>query len=159
MEEIKTQKVSTAHGELQWYRDWDRDGAITMLNPKTIALYRELKYGANAHPACEDYDVFFAFSDQQFAEGLKKIRPLRDGEKLVSAGAGLYGTRDGVERFIAAYDARDKKIKKECDPQEVYFHEYNNHESMLSWDGDAEPFKIIKKIWGNKIASKITRIK
>lgn len=128
-----------------------------MHNAKTIKRYKELeeeKYTTD----CYRYDCFFAFSNQQFAEGLKKIRPLKEGEKLVCDGAGMYGTRDGIDKFFAAYDEIDKRIKQECDPQEVYFYEFNNNESMISWDGDAEPMKIITRIWGKEVADNIVRL-
>lgn len=150
--------IKTLPSGLQYSRDFSEyDGCVVMHNAKTIDRYKELQK-EKENIDCFSYDCFFAFSNQQFADGLKKIRPLKEGEKLVSVGAGMYGTRDGVDKFFAAYDEFDAKIKKECDPQEVYFYEYNNHESMISWEGDAEPLKIIRRIWGKEIASKITRI-
>lgn len=150
--------IKTLPSGLQYSRDFSEyDGCVVMHNAKTINRYRELQEEKSKQD-CYRYDCFFAFSNQQFAEGLKKIRPLKEGEKLVSVGAGMYGTRDGVDKFFAAYDEIDKRIKQECDPQEVYFYEYNNHESMISWDGDAEPFKIIRRIWGDETAAKIVRL-
>lgn len=143
---------------MQYSRDCgEYDGCVVMHNAKTISLYKKLQEEKN-HIDCYRYDCFFAFSNQQFAEGLKKIRPLKEGEKLVSVGAGMYGTRDGVDKFFAAYDEIDALVKQECDPQEVYFYEFNNHESMISWDGDAEPYKIIVRIWGEEIANGIVRL-
>ena len=150
--------IKTLPGGLQYSRDWDNyEGGVVMHNAKTIGRYKQLM-DEKHHIDCYRYDCFFAFSNQQFAEGLKKIRPLKEGEKLVSVGAGMYGTRDGVDRFFAAYDEVDRRVKDECDPQEVYFYEYNNHESMLSWDGDTEPMKIITRIWGEEAASQIVRL-
>lgn len=150
--------IKTLPSGLQYSRDCGEfDGCVVMHNAKTIKRYKELeeeKYTTD----CYRYDCFFAFSNQQFAEGLKKIRPLKEGEKLVCDGAGMYGTRDGIDKFFAAYDEIDKRIKQECDPQEVYFYEFNNNESMISWDGDAEPMKIITRIWGKEVADNIVRL-
>lgn len=151
-------EIKTLPNGLQYSRDFSEyDGCVVMHNDKTIKRYKELneeKWGFDCH-SC---DCFFAFSAEQFKEGLKKIRPLEKDEKLVNVGAGLYGTRDGVEKYFAKYEEIDKKIKQECDPQEVYFYEYNNHECMISWDGDAEPYKIIVSIWGVDVANSIVRL-
>ena len=128
-----------------------------MRNPKTLRRYREL-CEERCHIDCHRYDCFFAFGDKQFEEGLKQIRPLREGEKICSAGAGLYGTRDGLDRYFAAHDDFDKRIAAECDPQEVYFHEYNNHECQISWDGDEPAYQIIVRLWGEDTAQKIQRV-
>lgn len=61
-------------------------------------------------------------------------------------------------QYIATYDERAKQIPKECDPQEVYFYEWNNHETMYSWDGDYEAIKIILEYFGMEAAMSITRI-
>lgn len=95
--------IKTLPSGLQYSRDFSEyDGCVVMHNAKTINRYRELQEEKSKHD-CYRYDCFFAFSNQQFAEGLKKIRPLKEGEKLVSVGAGMYGTRDGVDKFFAAY--------------------------------------------------------
>lgn len=49
------------------------------------------------------------------------------------------------------------RIKNECDPQEVYFYEYNNHECMISWDGDLEAIRLIIDTWGKDVAATIKR--
>lgn len=152
------QDYITLPSGLQYRREWEQtDGAIDMRNPKTLKRYTELQ-DEKYHIDCYKYDCFFAFGQKQFNEYSKRIRPLREGEKYVSAGAGLYGTRDGLDRFFAALKDIDEKIKQECDPQEVYFYEYNNHECQLSWDGDIEPLNIIIRIWGNETAAKIVRV-
>lgn len=154
----KNMNINTLPSGLQYSRDFnDSEGCVIMHNAKTINRYKELQ-NEKFNLDCYKFDCFFAFSDIQFTEGLKNIRPLKEGEKLVSVGAGMYGTRDGVDRFFAYCDEIDERIKQECDPQEVYFYEYNNHESMISWDGDAEPFKIITRIWGDNVASSIFRL-
>ena len=129
-----------------------------MLNAQTANRYKELK---KQHPNADDCGAFFAFSSEQFHEGYKRLVELghiKDGDKVIQTNlGGLFGTKDGIDKFIGFYDKRDKLIPKECDPQEVYFYEYNNHESMIAWDGDLEAIKIIIDIWGADMARKIKR--
>ena len=139
MAEIET--IKTSRGELRYYRDWDNaEGAIVMLNPQTIERYKAIK---ETHPDADAIGVFFAFSDKQFNENRQKLIDLGtlapDAKiKYHPSISGLYGTDESIGNFLAAYDDRAKLIPKECDPQEVYFYEWNNHETMYSWDGDAE---------------------
>lgn len=158
MEEHDIKTIKTTKGELQYYRDGDYDGGVCMLNAQTIGHYKEIK---NSHPEIDDYGVWWAFSDEQFARGRQhaiEIGKLNPDDKIYSGGAGLYGTSDAIKAFFAAYEKRDEQIPKECDPQEVYFYEYNNHECMISWDGDQDAYKLIVEYWGEEIASKIKRL-
>ena len=142
--------------DFEFEENQDNYGVLDYKNAHTLKRYRELcdeRYKVNV----AKYDCFFAFSDRQFEDGLKSIRPLREGEKLVSIGAGGYGTKDGAERLFAFYDAVDEKIRSECDPQEVYVYEYNNHECCISWDGDLEAIRLVASIWGEDVARRIKR--
>lgn len=142
--------------KFEYTQDYGNDGMISYRNAHTLKRYKELCKERNEVDV-KKYDCFFAFSNQQFSEGLKSIRPLKEGEKIVSIGAGGYGTRDGVDRLFAYYDEVNARIKAECDPQEVYVYEYNNHESFISWDGDLEAIRLIYSIWGEEVARKIDR--
>ena len=127
-----------------------------MLNAKTINRYHELKA---AHPKMEDYGVFFAFGDKQFEEGRQQLIAkgyLKEGEKVCSAGMGMYGTKVEIDRYLDFYAERAKKITEECNPQEVYFYECNNHECMITHDDD-EVVKIIADYFGKEAAHKIVR--
>ena len=152
------QSIQTTRGILNYYRDWENyDGGIVMQNAQTINRYKEIK---NQHPDCDACGVFFAFSNKQFSEGYKHLVELghiKDGDKVLSTFAGAFGTKEGFDKFFNFYKERDKVIAAECDPQEVYFYEYNNHESMIAWDGDLEAIKIIIDIWGADVARKIKR--
>lgn len=44
-----------------------------------------------------------------------------------------------------------KRVVEECDPQEVYFHEWNNHECMFTDDTDA--MKVVVRLFGTKAGS------
>lgn len=155
MEEKDIKVISTTKGELRYYRDWDNfEGGIVMMNAQTVKRYREIK---DQHPDADECGVFFAFSNQQFNEGYKHLIELghiKDGDKIVRGVAGAFGTKEGLDKFYKFYEDRDTPIKEEYDPQEVYFYEYNNHESMIAWDGDLEAIKIVIDIWGADVARK-----
>ena len=158
-EEIKIKSVQTSRGELRHYRDWDNyEGGVVMVNPQTIDRYREIREG---HPKIENYACFFAFGQQQFDQHLAAAIAsgrIKEGEKLYHHYSGLYGTHEGITSFLAWYEERDKAIPVECDPQEVYFYEYNNHECMLSWDGDKDAFNLVAAYFGDDVAAKIMRL-
>lgn len=105
--------------------------------------------------------MFFAFSDQQFEEGYHRLadrRFISKGDKISQRKNGAYGTQNSLKAFFDFYATRDKKIKAECDPQEVYFFEYNNCECMYACGGDKEAYDIIVELWGEETAKTITRI-
>lgn len=51
----------------------------------------------------------------------------------------------------------EARIKNECDPQEVYCYEYNNHECCIAFDGDIEAIRLVAGIWGVETAKTIKR--
>ena len=131
-------------------------GVLDYKHAHTLKRYKEL-CDERCKVDVAKYDCFFAFSNRQFADGLKTIRPLQEGEKLVSIGAGGYGTKDGAKRLFAFYDSINDKIRSECNPQEVYVYEYNNHECCIDWDGDLNAIRIIATVWGEDVARTIKR--
>lgn len=157
---MRSTQVKTTRGILHYYRDFDRyEGSIIMQDAQTIDKYREIK---SSHPDCDECGVFFAFSKKQFDEGygrLVRLGKIKDGEKIKydKSVSGLQGTEDGIYKFHKFYDDRDKRIPKECDPQEVYFYEYNNYESMFDWSGDAEAMRLIILYFGVDVAKTIKR--
>lgn len=160
MEEKDIKTIQTTRGELRYYRDWANfDGGVVMLNAQTIDRYKELK---NQHPNADECGVFFAFSNKQFIEGYKHLVELghiKEGDKIIQSNlGGLFGTREGIDKFIGFYDESNKLIPQECDPQEVYFYEYNNHESMIAWDGDKDAFQLIVQYFGDEVANTIHRL-
>ena len=138
--------------EIKHYQDWkDSEGLIVMENPKTVDLYHHLKY--NFQPKMRE--CFFAFGNDQFKEGIQAQH--LEGKKIYSAGMGLYGTKEGIDDFYKQYEEPERRIREECNPQEVYFYEYNNHESMYDWDGDENAIRVIIGYWGVDVAKKIQR--
>lgn len=147
---------------LEYYRDFENsEGSICMTNAKTVKRYHELKY--DSQPDCDKYGVFFAFSNEQFEKGYKRLIELghiKDGDKVkrYSPVSGLFGASlEKLKSFFQFYADKDKVIREECDPQEVYFYEYNNHECMYDWEGDENAIRIIIDIWGADVARTIKR--
>lgn len=155
---IKT--VKTTQGELQYYRDWDKSGGgVVMLNAKTIGRYLQIR---NAHPDDDEYGVFWAFDKKQYDKGYKRlveIGHIKDGDSIsCDSGTSLFGTKEGIRGFYNFYAESRAKIAKECDPQEVYFLEYNNHECQFAFDGDKDAIRVILRIWGEYVAATIQRL-
>lgn len=111
--------------------------------------YQEIK---NQEPILEK--CFFAFSNQQFTEGKEKAE-ITD-EQIFDGGAGLYGTKEGLEKLRNYYTEREKKIAVECTPQEVYDYEYSNHECSYVGD-DEEAILIVISIFGIQLAKNVVR--
>ena len=140
--------------QLKHYRDWDCDGAIQMENVMTIKRYHEIKeetYNVNL----ANYDCFFAFSREQLEEGLKRIGKTKD--QIYKYGNGLFGTHDGFTRYMNYLKQADERIKNECDPQEIYFYEFNNHECMIDYAGDTSAIELVIDLFGIDVLPTITR--
>ncbi len=138
-------------------RDWDCDGLIRMKDAKTVELYVQLR---NERPSYEQ--CFFAFSQERFDEEYQKLvasGQIKNGDKVyyVANITGLYGTKEGLDKVFEFKRAIDERIKNECDPQEVYFYEYNNYECMNREDGDSPAIDVILHIFGVDVARRIKR--
>jgi len=99
-------------------------------------------------------DCFFAFNNEQFAEGMQKFNLKQ--EDMRSGGMGLYGTSKGIEKFLSFYDDLSKRIGAECDPQQVYEYEFNNHECSYMGD-DTEAIKLVVSYFGDEKAKTVKR--
>ena len=144
--------IRTANS-INYHLDWEREGHIVIDNPQTIELYHKLKY--NDQPPAGDY--FWAFSMEQFKQQLKAKK--LEGKPLCRVGGGLYGTHEGIEALEAYYASVSERIRTECNPQEVYLYECNNHEYMYNWDGDEEALLLVIKYWGVDTARTIRRVR
>lgn len=110
-------------------------------------------------------DCFFAFGDWQFHEGLKKFgleERFKDGSvKICHAGAGLYGTREGLDEYFQTLKDRTaadrEEIREKCTPQDVYEVEYNNYECMYDWDGDLQALGRVQFWFGADAVYKVRR--
>lgn len=141
MEQLTTLKVT---------QDWDNDGFLRITGARTIKRYNELTHQQSNIP-CNEYGVFFAFSDRQFKEGyrgLVKRGLIKDGDKVRTFGQGCFGVLEGMKRWMAEAAAIDRQIAAECDPYEVYLDEYNNYECCIDWDGDQRAVEKVISLYG-----------
>ena len=60
----------------------------------------------------EDCKVFFAFSNEQFKESIKKLN-LAKGEKVTNIGAGGFAPSDKVDKYIEELKSHEAWYKKE----------------------------------------------
>lgn len=156
------QTITTTTTEQKAYitRDWDNDGFIEIHNAKTLDTYHNLKYGTE--PDINKYGVFFAFNKEQFEEGYNKLVKagyIKDGEKVTRGYYGMFGVFSEMLRYMDWYKNKDKEIAELCDPQEVYWYEWRNHECNIDWDGDKPAMEHVINIFGIERARKIRRMR
>lgn len=154
------QTTTTTENKAYITRDWDNDGFITIHNAKTLDTYGKLMY--HTDPDINDYGVFFAFSKEQFEEGyarLVKAGYIKDGEKVTRGYYGMFGVFSEMLRYMEFYKNKDKEVAEKCDPQEVYWYEWRNHECNIDWDGDRPAMEHVIRIFGVARARKITRVR
>lgn len=131
------------------------EGGLVMHNAKTINNYRAIREESHKH---HHEGIFFAFSNEQFEEGMKKIAHLQEGdEKVMSFGHGGYGWRKYIFQMLNYYEEQDKKVAEQCDPQEIYCYEYNNHECMYGYEGDEPAYDIVYNIFGEEGLKALTK--
>jgi len=131
-------------------QNWENDGVLQITGAETLVRYGELKERQHNIPVRE-FGIFFAFSNEQFKEGyndLVKRGLIQDGDRVCGFGAGAYGLRDGMKRWVEEANGLDAKIASECDPYEVYCYEYNNFECCIDYDGDERAVKEVLRLFG-----------
>lgn len=145
---MATPKYTTKSGFTFW-EDPVYDYSLSWENAKTLERYKEIcEQKRNYKDPC----IFWAFSKEQFEEGMARVRPhLKEGQKIVRGIAGMFCTREAYDKMMEFYRNADKMIAAECDPQEVYCYEYNNHECCINWDGDLEPMRIVRVLFGKDV--------
>jgi len=92
-------------------------------------------------------DCFFAFSNEQFAEGIKRFN--LEGKKIYRGMGGLFGTKEGIDQLMKHYDDQALEIADQCDPQEVYDYEFWNLECSYTND-DREAYLITESYFGER---------
>ena len=92
----------------------------------------------------EELGVFFAFSEEQFKDGVAKNKHLLpEGTKWAAMGAGMYMPSSNVDAFMRRHDQLVKKgIARdlaENGREGVLDRELANYEIGYSWDGHHDP--------------------
>lgn len=138
-------------------QDWDDCEGALKWKGETYKYYAKKKYSSDDE--IDSSGIFYAFSDKQFEDGVKRLGFTMDDLKgnIFSMGYGGYGTKDGIKRYLDSFDKRDADIPNICNPQEVYNYEWNNHECMYDYEGDEEALKIILITYGEDVARMIKR--
>ena len=106
--------------------------------------------------------VFWAFSNEQFKEGIKKIekaKMINKGEKLVSIGMGGFMPKNKNEKMMIELKEADKQEKKELKEfrelkKEAILYELNNHECFYTGKID-DVVDIFKGIYNKKDIIKV----
>lgn len=114
--------------------------------------YQEIKNKISEH---SPENCFFAFSTEQFNEGRQK-KGIPEDAKILSAGHGMYGTKEGLENFRKFMDDSTAEIKETCSPQDIYEHEFWNHECSYVCD-DEEAILIVISYFGRERAKEVKR--
>ena len=149
-------------GKLYVCRRYDGgcDGNLWYKGDTTIDRYIELdtKLSDTDYPG-----IFFAFTDDAMKKGIKSIGFDPDNKESWKGkifnyrklAPGLFGTKEGLTNMLDAMDRIRKQIASECDPQEIYIHEYNNHECQYTDDSLA--YERVLSIFGEDVAKQIKR--
>jgi hypothetical protein len=116
----------------------------------TREKYIEIK---NTHP--EMHKCFFAFNEKQFDEGKAKSG-IQPDEKIYHQTAGLFGTREGLDKYRKDLDAILVRIPQECNPQDVYDYEFANHECGYLED-DTSAIRMVACYFGEEVAKTVER--
>jgi len=90
---------------------------------------KQVKYN-NLMDECK---VFWAFSNEQFTEGIAKCE-LLEGEKVISIGAGGYMPKKHMQSFIEGQKSIEKWFKNAIKTmkEEHILYELNNHECFYT---------------------------
>jgi hypothetical protein len=140
--------------KLEYTIDWNCDGTVRMKNARTIDRYVELR---GTQPNLSELGIFCAFTKEQYERGLASIEK-REGKKVLCGPSGLFGYEESFDKLCDFYQTIDEKVKAECDPQEVYFYEYNNHECMINLEGDTPAIRVLLSYWEPAILESLTRL-
>lgn len=107
--------------------------------------YQELAYNVICHGPSEG--IFYAFSDKQFEEGMKKCGYTQadiDSGRIIKDGIGGFGTREAFDRRNNFYNEIHERIKKECTPEEIFEMEFGNHECGYTGDW-SEALEVVRE--------------
>ena len=133
-------------------QDWKQDGMLIIQNAQTLDKYQAIR---NEDDQYKNPEVMWNCDAQ---EAIIKLKPLLNkGEKIIQFMDDCYATPNGIKMMFEHEVFVKELIKKECDPQEVYYYEYNNYICYQNYYGDAEAIKTVYDIYGEEITRSIKR--
>lgn len=127
-------------------------------NAKTINRYRELCDKQSNFTSPEITYIFAGSTEEanrKCDEWLKRICKTKDD--IVVGPSGMVATKEAYKQWIDNINECNRLIKEECDPNEVYWYEFNNYECPINSEGDTRPIEFIIEIFGEEVARKIRR--
>ena len=128
---------------------------VIIMKKETTKIHTAMSYAQLTQKQAPSGNYFFAFSNTQLAEGIKKIT-LKEGEKILKAPGGMFGTKQAIDDFFKFYEDLEKEIAEKCTPQEVYAYEFNNHECSYVGD-DERAIEIVIRTFGKEKAKTVKR--
>ena len=90
-----------------------------------------------------NFPVFFAFSKDQFKEGIERLGLTEnDTDKIYSIGGGGYIKKADSKAFNDLFDKQDKELNKAIENDtdgtgfifDMFYYELNNHEYIITYD-------------------------
>ena len=90
-----------------------------------------------------NFPVFFAFSKDQFKEGIERLGLTEnDTNKIYSIGGGGYIRKTDSKAFNYLFDKQDKELNKAIESDtdgtgfifDMFYYELNNHEYIITYD-------------------------
>lgn len=90
-----------------------------------------------------NFPVFFAFSKDQFKEGIERLGLTEnDTDKIYSIGGGGYIRKADSKAFNDLFDKQDKELNKAIESDtdgtgfifDMFYYELNNHEYIITYD-------------------------
>lgn len=105
-------------------------------------------------PNLDNIRMFWAFSQKQFNEGIKRIN-LQEGEKVIRIDGGGFIAKNDYQKFKNIMGDFNKKLLED-NPQDVYNYEYRNCECGYIYD-DFEAIRRVIETFGADIARGIKR--
>jgi len=109
-------------------------GKPVITRKKKENLY--LKLNAKNRKDLDDFPIFFAFSNEQFEEGLKKLKTTKDD--IVSIGASGFVKKEDSKKFgemLKRHNEEHKKMMENKDyVYQMFRYELSNHEYCITYD-------------------------
>jgi len=103
---------------------------LKMVKNKYIQLKDKIQKEINKFPC------FFAFSEEQFKEGLKKLKTTK--ENIISVGYGGFIKKEDKKNYLDMFKNHNKEMEQARKDNlflyEMFYYELANHEFIITYD-------------------------